>query len=122
MIDDKNTSFRQMFFDMDGVILDSERALLVEWKIIAQERNLADIEMVYSSVCGTTHETTREMMLEAYGPDFPFEELDGFQTGFYFGQTLAVILGFIHVGGQGEVQIGEEAVDVCEDGHEIGQG
>lgn len=64
-----------VIFDMDGVILDSERTLLEEWKVIARELGLRKIERVYISVCGTTMETTERIVKEAYGQDFPFKEL-----------------------------------------------
>ena len=65
-----------VIFDMDGVIFDSERAVMEEWLVIAQERGLKDMEKVYISVCGTTRPTTEAMMKEVYGQDFPFDELD----------------------------------------------
>lgn len=61
---------------MDGVILDSERALVVEWKEIARMEGFEGIEEVYIRVCGTTRETTERIMKEAYGEDFHFDELD----------------------------------------------
>ena len=67
---------KAVIFDMDGVIVDSERALLVEWKTVADELGLPNIEQVYISVCGTTREMTERMVKEAYGQDFPFDELD----------------------------------------------
>lgn len=67
---------KAVIFDMDGVILDSERALMDEWEEVARERGLADILEVYVRVCGTTRKTTEEIMKEAYGQDFPFDELD----------------------------------------------
>ena len=63
-------------FDMDGVIFDSERTVMEEWFVIAKERGLEDMEKVYISVCGTTRPTTEAMMKQAYGRDFPFDELD----------------------------------------------
>ncbi|MBQ9031251.1 MAG: HAD family phosphatase [Parasporobacterium sp.] len=63
-------------FDMDGVILDSERALMEIWEEVAEEISLPGIREVYIRCCGTTHETTGQILRDAYGPDFPFEELD----------------------------------------------
>jgi len=70
------SGLKAVIFDMDGVILDSERALLVEWKEVAGQIGLPGIEEVYIRVCGTTRETTEQIMKEAYGQAFPFDELD----------------------------------------------
>ena len=67
---------KAVIFDMDGVILDSERTLLDFWEILADELHLSGIRDVYISVCGTTHQATGDMMRQVYGEDFPFEEMD----------------------------------------------
>ena len=61
-------------FDMDGVIFDSERATLVCWLEIAKKYDIKDIEKPYMACTGTTYARTKEIMMETYGPDFPYEE------------------------------------------------
>ena len=60
-------------FDMDGVIFDSERAVLNCWLSIADKYGLDGIMEPYLACTGTTMERTREIMLEAYGEDFPYD-------------------------------------------------
>ena len=52
-------------FDMDGVIFDSERAVMQCWKELAEKYQIPDIEQ--------TMKRTREIMLETYGADFPYD-------------------------------------------------
>lgn len=60
-------------FDMDGVIFDSERAVMQCWKELAKKYNIPDIEQAVLSCTGTTMKRTREIMLETYGADFPYD-------------------------------------------------
>ena len=61
-------------FDMDGVIFDSERAVINCWKIIADKYGIPDIEESCIKCTGTTEKKTREIMLYRYGDDFPYDE------------------------------------------------
>lgn len=67
-------SFDAVVFDMDGVIFDSERAVMDCWTKIAEKYNIPNIEEPYNACIGTTKERTKEIMLEAYGTDFPYDE------------------------------------------------
>lgn len=60
-------------FDMDGVIFDSERAVMQCWKELAEKYQIPDIEQAVLSCTGTTMKRTREIMLETYGVDFPYD-------------------------------------------------
>lgn len=61
-------------FDMDGVIFDSERAVMNCWLELVQKYDIKDIEGPFLSCTGTTKQKTKEIMLEAYGQDFPYDE------------------------------------------------
>ena len=59
---------------MDGVIFDSERATMNCWLELADKYGIKDIEKPYYACTGVTEQRTREIMLEAYGEDFPYDE------------------------------------------------
>ena len=60
-------------FDMDGVIFDSERAVMNCWLELAEKYSIENIRQPYFACVGTTMKRTREIMLETYGPDFPYD-------------------------------------------------
>lgn len=65
--------FDAVVFDMDGVIFDSERATMECWIELSHKYGFADITGPYLRSVGTTTARTKEIMLEAYGSDFPFD-------------------------------------------------
>ncbi|MCR5255106.1 MAG: HAD family phosphatase [Acetatifactor sp.] len=66
-------SFEAVVFDMDGVIFDSEKAVMDCWIELSKKYNIPDIEGPYLACTGTNAAKTREIMLEAYGDDFPYD-------------------------------------------------
>ena len=70
----KLKEFEAVVFDMDGVIFDSERCVLECWVLLAETYGIPDIEKNFFACTGTTAIRTREIMMEAYGPDFHYDE------------------------------------------------
>lgn len=68
--------FDAVVFDMDGVIFDSERATMQCWLELAEKYGIKDIEEHYLACCGTNEAKTRQIMLDAYGEDFPYDEYE----------------------------------------------
>ncbi|MBR0429609.1 MAG: HAD family phosphatase [Lachnospiraceae bacterium] len=65
--------YKAVVFDMDGVIFDSENCILQCWLELAKKYGIEDIEKNFRACTGTTAAKTREIMLEAYGVDFPYD-------------------------------------------------
>lgn len=66
--------FSAVVFDMDGVILDSESLVVECWYTIAERHQIPDMDQVCRACIGTSETKYREIMLEWYGGDFPYEE------------------------------------------------
>ncbi len=65
-----------VLFDMDGVIFDSEQAVLAVWRELAEELELGEIEKVFRSCVGTNKARTEEIFREAF-PGLDFARFDG---------------------------------------------
>ncbi len=61
-------------FDLDGVIFDSERAVFNEWKLISEKYGFPDLEIPYMKCIGVNAPTCRQIFLDYYGEDFPYDE------------------------------------------------
>ena len=55
-----------VLFDLDGVIFDSERAVLAVWRELAEELGLEEIEPVFRRCVGTNKTRTEEIFREAF--------------------------------------------------------
>ena len=65
---------KAFIFDMDGVLFDTERLCLDSWKPVAQKYNISHIEEVFAKCIGTNESATRQICLDYYGADFPYDE------------------------------------------------
>lgn len=65
--------FDAVVFDMDGLIFDSERLVLACWEKLAGKYQLDGMQEVMLRCIGTTKVKTREILLDNYGQDFPYE-------------------------------------------------
>lgn len=63
-----------VIFDMDGLILDTESMVLQSWMQVAEEFGITDIKEVFYQVIGVNVEGTKNIIMEHYGPDFPYDE------------------------------------------------
>lgn len=65
---------KTIIFDMDGVILDTERLILGCWQIEAAKYGIPDIENTFKKSIGTNIDATRQILLDTYGDDFPYDK------------------------------------------------
>ena len=65
--------YQAVVFDMDGVIFDTERLVIEFWKEVAKRHNIPNVEHTCIQCLGTNRVRTREIFLENYGADFPFD-------------------------------------------------
>ncbi len=67
--------FDAIVFDMDGVILDTERMALKSWVLLADKYGLEGIEEVALKCVGRNTAATTQMLLDTYGEDLDIEGL-----------------------------------------------
>lgn len=65
--------YQAIVFDMDGVIFDTERLVIEFWKELAKKHNIPNVEHTCIQCLGTNRVRTREIFLENYGADFPYD-------------------------------------------------
>jgi HAD superfamily hydrolase (TIGR01509 family) len=76
-------NIKAIVFDMDGVIFDSERCIIECWEKVAEKYGFTGIKEVCYECTGTNAATTRQIMLDHYGEDFPYEEYKQESSGMF---------------------------------------
>ncbi|MDY4078782.1 MAG: HAD family phosphatase [Clostridium sp.] len=66
---------KAVLFDMDGVIFDTEREYLKEWKEIFEKYGYEMKKEIYVSVMGRGRKKVKEIFRENFGDDLPIEEM-----------------------------------------------
>jgi HAD superfamily hydrolase (TIGR01509 family) len=70
-------AYKAFVFDMDGVIFDSEKAVIECWKKVAPLYGITDIEKHCNAALGLTASETRKIFFERYGDGLPYDEMIG---------------------------------------------
>ncbi len=72
-----------VLFDMDGLLLDSERLARDAFVASCEELGFEADLKTYHQCIGSTYEKTRELLMAAYGENFPYEAIDERWSGHY---------------------------------------
>jgi HAD superfamily hydrolase (TIGR01509 family) len=64
-----------VIFDMDGLLLDSERPYRDAWIVTSRTRGYPLVESIYLQVVGRDDRDTREIFRTHFGGDFPYDEI-----------------------------------------------
>jgi HAD superfamily hydrolase (TIGR01509 family) len=66
---------RAVIFDMDGLLLDSERPYRDAWLKVSNQKGFPLNESIYVKVVGRDDRDTFEIFRSHFGDDFPYEEI-----------------------------------------------
>ena len=70
----KDRKFKAVVFDMDGVLLDSERITRIMWKKAGEEYKISDVETAVRDCTGCARPDQWVYLKKKYGEDFPAKE------------------------------------------------
>lgn len=65
-----------VLFDMDGLLLDSERLARDAFVLACEDHGYEADLVTYLKCIGSTYERTRELIMAAYGENFPYQAID----------------------------------------------
>lgn len=93
--------FEAVVFDMDGVIFDSEKLVVLCWQEIADKYGIQNIAEACQECLGLNREATKEKMLQKYGADFPYDtykqEMSDLYHSRYSGGNLPLKQGVMEI-------------------------
>ncbi len=65
---------KAVIFDMDGVLIDTERVCCECWKEVAEDKKAGDLSEGVMGCIGLNRNDSEILMRRLYGEDFPYEE------------------------------------------------
>lgn len=68
--------FDAVVFDMDGTLLDTESVFRTIVFDVCAELGFEMTDLIHRSIVGNSHETTQNLLVEAYGVSFPYPLFD----------------------------------------------
>lgn len=64
---------KDIIFDMDGVIFDSERAVFNGWVELSEKYGFSNVDIPYMKCIGVNSQMCKQIFLDYYGKDFPYD-------------------------------------------------
>lgn len=80
---------RAVVFDMDGLLLDSERICMAIFADVCTQHGFAFDRVAYGRCIGTNREGTRRVLLDGYGAEFPYQDIEDEWMSRYEARVLA---------------------------------
>ena len=74
-LDERISSYEAYLFDMDGLIIDTERLSFEAWHEVAARAGYELTQEIFARIVGTTGEESHRRLRAALGEEFPAEEL-----------------------------------------------
>ena len=68
--------FQAVIFDMDGTVLDTESVFKTIVFEVCTDLGFEMTDAVHTSMVGSSHERTNQLLVEAYGMAFPYTQFD----------------------------------------------
>jgi HAD superfamily hydrolase (TIGR01509 family) len=68
-------AIQAVIFDIDGLMLDSERVSQRSWTQVMKAAGYQLSEEIYLKMIGRTEKDVKHILADAFGADFPFEEM-----------------------------------------------
>jgi HAD superfamily hydrolase (TIGR01509 family) len=81
---------RAAIFDMDGLLLDSEKICLDTFLQACQRIGFEPDLSVYYTVIGCNPQKTKQLLMQGYGADFPFDEIKAIWSKSYVEQAYDI--------------------------------
>ena len=72
---------KAVVFDMDGVIFDTERAVIEVWKEVADKHGIPDIVDFCTDCIGINAVATKQKFIEHYGDKYSYDDIRAEKTG-----------------------------------------
>ena len=70
----KKRYYSAVIFDVDGLLLDTERLMLNIWKQISKDYGFEMTDELYNAMIGRTNRDSEKMLMDTFGPDFPLKD------------------------------------------------
>jgi HAD superfamily hydrolase (TIGR01509 family) len=71
----ESMAIQAVIFDIDGLMLDSERVSQKSWSQVMKAAGYHLSDEIYLKMIGRTEKDVKHILADAYGADFPFEEM-----------------------------------------------